>query len=149
MQIEEIKEFLPQRYPFLLVDRVISVDLEVKRIICYKNVSSNEPFFNGHFPDHSVMPGVLILEAMAQASGLLGFSVGADRNNKNNQGQAKYYFAAADKVRFRQPVTPGDKLVLTSEVLGKRKHIWRFACKAEVDNQVVSSADIVCARKEI
>ena len=146
MQIEEIKALLPQRYPFLLVDRVVSIDLERNTIDCYKNVSFNEDFFNGHFPDHPVMPGVLIIEAMAQASGLLGFSM----SKRHPDGdKAVYYFAAADRVRFRQPVVPGDRLRLTSEFVSERKGIWKFLCRAEVDEKLASSAEIVCARKEL
>ncbi len=146
MQIEEIKEYLPQRYPFLLIDRVVSIDLANNSIECYKNVSVNEPFFNGHFPNHPIMPGVLIIEAMAQASGILGFKISDKRPDQKN---FIYYFAAADRVRFRQPVVPGDCLTLTAQFMNERKSIWKFFCTAKVNDKIASSAEIVCARKEL
>ncbi|RRJ85099.1 3-hydroxyacyl-ACP dehydratase FabZ [Aestuariirhabdus litorea] len=145
MNLEKIKEYLPQRYPFLLVDRVIDVDLEANRIRCYKNVSGNEEFFNGHFPDHPIMPGVLIIEAMAQAAGILGFRM----SNKKKEDSTVYYFAGADKVRFKQPVVPGDRLDLEAEFVVQKRDIWKFSCKALVDGKVVSSAEIICAKKEL
>ena len=104
MDINEIREYLPHRYPFLLVDRVAELDIEGKTIRAYKNVSINEPFFNGHFPEHPIMPGVLIIEAMAQAAGILGFKM---LDVKPADGTL-YYFVGSDKLRFRQPVLPGD-----------------------------------------
>lgn len=111
MDINEIREYLPHRYPFLLVDRVVDLDVEGKRIRAYKNVSINEPFFNGHFPAHPIMPGVLIIEAMAQAAGILGFKM---LDVKPADGTL-YYFVGSDKLRFRQPVTPGDQLILEAK----------------------------------
>ena len=145
MRIDEIKALLPQRYPFLLVDRVVDIDLEKNTIDCYKNVTANEEFFNGHFPGHPVMPGVLIIEAMAQAAGLLGFTMAG----KTGGESSVYYFAAADKVRFRQPVVPGDRLQLVAEYLGCKRDIWKFSCKALVDGKMASSAVITCAKKDI
>ena len=145
MKIEEIRELLPQRYPFLLVDRVVGIDLEENIIDCYKNVTCNEEFFNGHFPEHSVMPGVLIVEAMAQAAGLLGFKMAG----KISGDRSVYYFAGADNVRFRQPVIPGDKLQLIAEFIAEKRSIWKFSCRALVDGKIVSSAFITCAQKEI
>ncbi len=145
MNIEKIKEYLPQRYPFLLVDRVVSVDLEAKTIDCYKNVSGNEEFFIGHFPDHPIMPGVLIIEAMAQSAGILGFKM----SDKTKDDNSVYYFAGADKVRFRQPVVPGDKLELKAKFLAQKRDIWKFSCQAIVEGKVVSSAEIICAKKEL
>ena len=107
MTVEEIKEYLPQRYPFLLVDRVIEMDLG-KSIVAYKNVTVNEPFFNGHFPNQPIMPGVLIIEALAQAAGVLGFK---SQEKKPKDGYL-YYFVGADNVRLRRPVVPGDCLTL-------------------------------------
>lgn len=144
MLIDEIRTLLPQRFPFLLIDRVVDIDLENSTIDCYKNVTANEEFFNGHFPEHSVMPGVLILEAMTQAAGLLGFTMG----RKKAEDKSVYYFAAADKVRFRQPVVPGDRLQLIAECLGCKRDIWKFFCKALVDDTLVSSAVIICAKKD-
>ncbi len=145
MNIEKIKEYLPQRYPFLLVDRVVDVDLENNSIDCYKNVSGNEDFFNGHFPDHPIMPGVLIIEAMAQAAGILGFRM----SDKKKEDNTVYYFAGADKVRFKQPVVPGDRLDLRADYITQKRDIWKFSCKALVNGKVVSSAEIICAKKEL
>ncbi|MCX4025443.1 3-hydroxyacyl-ACP dehydratase FabZ [Endozoicomonas sp. SM1973] len=145
MRVEEIKEFLPQRYPFLLVDRVVDLDLDAKTIKCYKNVSVNEDFFNGHFPQHPIMPGVLIVEAMAQAAGILGFKMSGKQREDNHV----YYFAGADKVRFKQPVVPGDQLVLNATYKTEKRGIWKFYCEAVVDGKMVSSAEITCAKKEL
>lgn len=112
MDINEIREYLPHRYPFLLVDRVVDLDVEGKCIRAYKNVSINEPFFNGHFPAHPIMPGVLIIEAMAQAAGILGFKM---LDVKPADGTL-YYFVGSDKLRFRQPVLPGDQFDPGSQV---------------------------------
>ncbi|MBT5719834.1 MAG: 3-hydroxyacyl-ACP dehydratase FabZ, partial [Gammaproteobacteria bacterium] len=109
MTVEEIKEYLPQRYPFLLVDRVVEMDLG-KSIVAYKNVTVNEPFFNGHFPSQPIMPGVLIIEALAQAAGVLGFK---SQEKKPKDGYL-YYFVGADNVRLRRPVVPGDCLTLAA-----------------------------------
>ena len=142
-RIEEIKEILPHRYPFLLVDRVLHVDIENGTIECLKNVSSNEAHFNGHFPQHPVMPGVLIIEAMAQSAGILGYHI------RKTDGDTIYYFAGVDKVRFRTPVVPGDQLILRSKLLALKRDIWKFACEAVVDGNIVCSAEVTCARKEI
>lgn len=117
MDINEIREYLPHRYPFLLVDRVTELDIENKNIRAYKNVSVNEPFFNGHFPQHPIMPGVLIIEAMAQAAGILAFKM---LDSKPSDGTL-YYFVGSDKLRFRQPVFPGDKLVLEATFLSSKR----------------------------
>lgn len=142
-RIEAIKEILPHRYPFLLVDRVLHVDIEGGSIECLKNVSSNEPYFNGHFPQHPVMPGVLIIEALAQAAGILCYHI------RETQGDTMYYFAGADKVRFRSPVVPGDQLILRARILALKREVWKFACEAMVDGNIVSRAEVTCARKEI
>ncbi|USE34017.1 3-hydroxyacyl-ACP dehydratase FabZ [Endozoicomonas sp. SCSIO W0465] len=142
-RIEEIKQILPHRYPFLLVDRILHVDIENGTIDCLKNVSSNEPHFNGHFPQHPVMPGVLIIEAMAQSAGILGYHI------RKTDGDTIYYFAGVDKVRFRTPVVPGDQLILRSKLLALKRDIWKFACEAVVDGSIVCSAEVTCARKEI
>ncbi|WP_330926787.1 3-hydroxyacyl-ACP dehydratase FabZ [Candidatus Sororendozoicomonas aggregata] len=148
IKIEKIREILPHRYPFLMVDRVVNISLEKdnqngKNVLeCIKNVSVNEPYFNGHFPDHSIMPGVLILEAMAQAAGLLGsVMVGYQ------VGEAPiYYLAGSDKVKFKRPVVPGDQLYLKATYLTSRQSMWKFSCEARVDGKLVSSADLTCAR---
>ncbi len=145
MDIQEIKKFLPQRYPFLLVDRVTELNLEENVIDCFKNVSANEDFFNGHFPGHPIMPGVLIIEAMAQAAGILGFRMCGTEREENTV----YYFAGADKVRFRRPVVPGDRLDLNARFVTERRDIWKFSCEARVDGKIACSAEITCARKEL
>lgn len=146
MDINEIREYLPHRYPFLLVDRVQILDLtEHKKIVAYKNVTINEPFFNGHFPDHPIMPGVLIVEAMAQAAGILGFRmVGL----KPADGVI-YYFVGSDRLRFRHPVVPGDQLILEAQYLSSKRGIWKFACQARVEAKEVCSAEIICAERTL
>lgn len=145
MDINEIREYLPHRYPFLLVDRVAELDLEGKTIRAYKNVSVNEPFFNGHFPQHPIMPGVLIIEAMAQAAGILGFKM---LDAKPSDGTL-YYFVGSDKLRFRQPVVPGDQLTLEARFVSRKRQIWKFECQASVDGKSVCSAEIICAEREL
>ncbi len=145
MDINEIREYLPHRYPFLLVDRVVELDVEGKRIRAYKNVSINEPFFNGHFPQHPIMPGVLIIEAMAQAAGILGFKM---LDVKPADGTL-YYFVGSDKLRFRQPVLPGDQLILSAQFLSVKRGIWKFDCNASVDGKEVCSAEIICAERKL
>ena len=140
INIEEIQEFLPHRYPMLLVDRVTEIILG-DRIVAYKNITTNEPFFMGHFPGKQVMPGVLIVEAMAQASGILGFKT----MNKKPEDGSIYYFVGADNLRFKRPAIPGDKLILNSRVLTDKKGIWKFDCNAMVGNELVAKATILCA----
>jgi 3-hydroxyacyl-[acyl-carrier-protein] dehydratase len=145
MDIKEIREYLPHRYPFLLVDRVTELDVENKTIRAYKNVSVNEPFFEGHFPQHPIMPGVLIIEAMAQAAGILAFKM---LDTKPSDGTL-YYFVGSDKLRFRQPVLPGDQLVLEARFLSSKRQIWKFECQATVDGKPVCSAEIICAERKL
>ena len=145
MDINQIREYLPHRYPFLLVDRVVDLDLDAKQIRAYKNVSINEPFFNGHFPQFPIMPGVLIIEAMAQAAGILGFKM---MGIKPDDG-VLYYFVGSDKLRFRQPVVPGDQLILEAKFISCKRSIWKFVCKASVDGKEVCSAEIICAERKI
>lgn len=145
MDINEIREYLPHRYPFLLVDRVATLDLEGRCIRAYKNVSINEPFFNGHFPEHPIMPGVLIIEAMAQAAGILGFKM---LNVKPADGTL-YYFVGSDKLRFRQPVVPGDQLILEARFISSKRNIWKFDCQAHVEGKEVCSAEIICAERKL
>ncbi|WP_449237030.1 3-hydroxyacyl-ACP dehydratase FabZ [Bacterioplanoides pacificum] len=146
--IQQIQEFLPHRYPFLLVDRVNEIDLEAEdgaTICALKNVTINEEFFNGHFPGHPIMPGVLTLEAMAQSAGILGLTMLGYEQAANTL----YYFASADNVRFKQPIVPGDQVILESRHISHRRGIWKFACRALVDDKVVCSADIVCAERQL
>ena len=140
INIEEIKEFLPHRYPMLLVDRVTEIDLG-NSIKGYKNITTNEPYFMGHFPGKEIMPGVLIVEAMAQISGILGFKT----MNKTPEEGSIYYFVGADDLRFKRPAVPGDKLTLESEVITNKRGIWKFACKASVKGELVAKAKILCA----
>ena len=131
---------MPHRYPMLLVDRVTEIVLG-DRIVAYKNITTNEPFFMGHFPGKQVMPGVLIVEAMAQASGILGFKT----MNKKPEDGSIYYFVGADDLRFKRPAIPGDKLILNSRVITDKKGIWKFDCTASVDGEVIGEATILCA----
>ena len=144
MNVEEIKKYLPQRYPFLLVDRVVEMELG-KSIVAYKNVTVNEPFFEGHFPHKPIMPGVLIIEALAQAAGVLGF--------KSQEKQPKdgylYYFVGADNIRLRRPVVPGDQLKLEARIVTARKSIYKFDCTASVDGELVSTMTIMCAERKV
>lgn len=140
INIEEIKQFLPHRYPMLLVDRIIELDLG-NYVKGYKNITTNEPFFMGHFPGKEVMPGVLIVEAMAQVSGILGFKT----MNKTPKEGSIYYFVGADNLRFKRPAVPGDKLILESTVLTDKKGIWKFDCIASVEDELVAKATILCA----
>ena len=142
MDIHEVREYLPHRYPFLLVDRVVSVE-PGKRIEAYKNVSINEPFFNGHFPDEPIMPGVLIVEALAQAAGILGFVTA----NKRPSDGFIYLLVGTDKARFKRRVVPGDRLTLHAEWLTLRRNIAKFSCRAEVDGKVVAVSDLLVAEQ--
>ncbi len=144
MQADVIRTFLPQRYPFLLVDRVTEV-VPNKFIKGLKNVSINEEFFQGHFPGLPIMPGVLIVESMAQIAGMLGFiSVG-----KRPRDGYMFLFAGADKVRFKQQVLPGDTLIISAELLMQRRGILKFSCTAHVENKLVASADILVSEQQI
>lgn len=141
IDIHEILTLLPHRYPFLLVDRVLSYE-KGKTLRAIKNVSFNEPFFQGHFPEKPVFPGVLILEAMAQATGILAFkSVG-----KLDSDQL-YYFAAVDKARFKRPVLPGDQLELNVEYIKERRGVARFKGVATVNGELACEAEMMCARR--
>ncbi len=144
MDVMEIKKWLPHRYPFLLVDRVVELR-EGEYIRAYKNISVNEEVFNGHFPQAPIFPGVMIIEAMAQASGILGFKT----IGKTPQDGSVYLFAGADKVRFRRQVVPGDQLELEATVISEKRGIWKFECKASVDGQLASSATILCADRKV
>jgi 3-hydroxyacyl-[acyl-carrier-protein] dehydratase len=144
MYIDEILEYLPHRYPFLLVDRVTEITKE-QSIKGYKNISFNESFFQGHFPNNPIMPGVLIIEAMAQLSGILGF-VTVDRKPSDGVVQ---YLAGSSKARFKRPVVPGDKLCMESEIMSVKRGIWKFDCRALVDGDIVCMAEILTAEREV
>ena len=140
LDIQDILRQLPHRYPFLLVDRVLECR-SGESIRALKNVTYNEPFFTGHFPHRPVMPGVIIIEALAQAAGILAFQTGGVIPDQNT----KFYFVGIDKARFRRPVVPGDQLILTAQVLRAFKGIWRFATAAYVGTDEVASADMMLA----
>lgn len=144
LDIHEVMKHLPHRYPFLLVDRVVNYK-KGESLLALKNVTINEPFFPGHFPHHPVMPGVLILEALAQATGILAF-ISTDSLPDDD---SLYYFVGIDKARFKQPVSPGDQLALHVDVVKEKRGVWKFAAEARVDGKVVTSAELMCAKKEI
>lgn len=144
MNIHEILEHLPHRYPFVLVDKVVSIELG-KEIIAIKNVTINEPFFPGHFPYHPVMPGVLIVEAMAQAAAVLSFKTMDAKPND----ESVYYFAGIDNARFKKPVSPGDQIVLNVKIDRILKGIWKYTGVASVDGAVVAEASMMCILKAI
>ncbi|MGK0442104.1 MAG: 3-hydroxyacyl-[acyl-carrier-protein] dehydratase [Pseudohongiellaceae bacterium] len=144
MDVKEIREYLPHRYPFLLVDRVTELKVG-ESITAIKNVSVNEPFFNGHFPDKPVMPGVLIIEAMAQAAGILGFKT----QGKTPADGSIYLFVGVDGVRFKRQVVPGDQLELKVDYVSDRRGLWKFQCSSFVDGELAASASILCADKKV
>lgn len=144
MDVREIREYLPHRYPFLLVDRVVELE-EGQFIHAFKNVSINEEVFNGHFPQAPIFPGVMIVEAMAQAAGILGFKT---LGKKPSDGSI-YLFAGADKVRFKRQVLPGDKLDLEAKIISEKRGIWKFECRATVDGTLAASATILCADRQV
>lgn len=143
MYIDEIRRFLPHRYPFLLVDRVLDCVVG-ESLTAIKNVSVNEPFFQGHFPETPVMPGVLIIEALAQATGLLGFRTMSEEPSDD----LLYMLVGVDGIRFKRQVVPGDQLTLKVILKRRSKVIWKFRCEASVDGQIVTTADMLCAAKE-
>ena len=145
MDINEIREYLPHRYPFLLVDRVVELDTDAKRIRAYKNVTINEPFFNGHFPQHPIMPGVLIIEAMAQAAALLSFKSTGVKPDDNSV----VYFAGIDNARFKRPVVPGDQLIFDVEITQSKRNIFKYKARASVDGELAAEADLMCAIKTL
>ena len=144
LDIHQVLQYLPHRYPFLLVDRVL--DYEVgKSLRAIKNVTINEPFFQGHFPFRPVMPGVLILEAIAQATGILAFLSTGTRPTQSSL----YYFVGVDQARFKQPVEPGDQMVLDVEVLRTMRGVWKFRGTVTVDGKLAASAEMMCVEREI
>ncbi len=142
MDINEILQYLPHRYPFLLVDRVLEIE-EGKRILALKNVTMNEPFFPGHFPNHPVMPGVLIVEAMAQAAALLSFKTMGVKPDENSV----VLFAGIDNVRFKRQVVPGDQLMFDVEIRQGKRNIYKYKGVARVGDQIATEAELMCALK--
>lgn len=143
MDIHQILEYLPHRYPILLVDRVLDL-VPGERITALKNVTVNEPFFPGHYPHHPVMPGVLIIEALAQAAAILAFTAesGAADDSK------VYYFVGIDNARFKRPVVPGDQLILTIKPIFNRRGFGKFSAVATVDGEVAAEAEIMCTMRD-
>lgn len=145
MDIKKILNLLPHRYPFMLIDRVTDYQ-PGEYLVGYKNVSFNEPFFQGHFPVKPVMPGVLIVEALAQATALLAMETAPE---DVGGAESLYYFVGIDKVRFKGIVNPGDQLELHARLIKRRMAIWTFDCEAKVDGKVVSTAQIMCTSREV
>lgn len=144
MDINKVLRLLPHRYPFLLIDRVVEYEKDT-RLLALKNVTYNEPFFNGHFPVQPVMPGVLIVEAMAQATGLLAMESNPETVNETTI----YLFVGIDKARFKRQVEPGDQLMIEVEQTKMKRGIGFFNCSANVDGGIVATADIMCTAREI
>ncbi len=142
--INELFEFLPHRYPFLLVDRVIDLT-PGESIRGIKNVTINEQFFNGHFPGHPIMPGVLIIEAMAQLSGVLAFE---SKNRRPADGYT-YYLGGTNRTRFKRPVVPGDQLIMESKILADRRGLMKFDCRAYVEDDLACTSEIICMERKL
>ena len=140
MYIEEIRRFLPHRYPLLLVDRVLEC-VPGESITAIKNVSVNEPHFTGHFPQQAIMPGVLIIEALAQVTGLLGFRT----MSEDPSDDILYMLVGVDGVRFKRQVVPGDQLILKAKIERRSKVIWKFSCEATVNGELCTAANLLCA----
>ena len=144
MDINEIQEYLPHRYPFLLVDRVTELT-KGDSIVAYKNMSISEGVYQGHFPSHPIFPGVMIIEAMAQTAGLLGFKT---MDKKPSEGSI-YLFVGADNARFKRQVVPGDQLFMTAKIITEKRGIWKFDCEATVDGELAAKAIILCADRKV
>ena len=144
MDIRQVLEYLPHRYPFLLIDRVVSCE-PGKNIVALKNVTINEPFFSGHFPHLPVMPGVLIIEALAQAAAILSFRTMSHKADE----KSVYYFVGIDQARFKRPVGPGDTLMLEVELKRHARSMWIFNCAARVNDVIVTEAELMCTIRSI
>lgn len=144
MEITDIMRHLPHRYPFLLVDRVLEL-VPNEHVVAIKNVTMNEPHFPGHFPHHPVMPGVLIIEAMAQAAGLLAFK----SSNRETSENSVIYFVGIDNARFKRPVVPGDQLRLEAKITKNIRGIWKFEARALVGDQLACEAELMCTIRDI
>ena len=140
MDVNEIRNLLPHRYPFLLVDRVLELT-PGESIVAYKNLSINEPFFDGHFPQQPIFPGVLLIEAMAQAAGILGFKT----QGKTPADGSMYLLAGVDNLRFKRPCVPGDRVMLRASIISDRRGIWKFDVSSDVDGALAASATMLCA----
>ena len=144
MDIHQIVECLPHRYPFLLVDRVLEV-VPGERITALKNVTINEPFFPGHYPHHPVMPGVLVIEALAQTAAILSFKTLGSGPDKDSV----YYFVGIDNARFKRPVVPGDQLIFEVSLLANKRGLWKFSAAAKVEGAVGAEADLMCTVRSV
>jgi len=145
LDIAEIMRYLPHRYPFLMVDRVLECDVATQRIKAVKNVTLNEPFFEGHFPGYPVMPGVLVIEAMAQVSAILAYVM----RGECHDGRSLLFFAGIDDARFKRPVFPGDQLVLEAVELNVVRSVFKFAAKASVGDELVAEAQLMAAVRDV
>lgn len=148
MDTNDIKECLPHRYPFLFIDRVVEL-VPNEYIVCYKNVTANEPFFNGHFPIKPIMPGVLIIEAMAQAAGILGLKTRQVQNPEERDPRVTYLLAGVDNARFKRQVIPGDRLDFRATLGSNKRGIYKFFCEASVDGQLVTSVELLVAERAV
>lgn len=144
MEVTEIQKYMPHRFPFQHIDRVLEL-VEGEYIVALKNVTINEPHFMGHFPNNPIFPGVYVIEAMAQASGVLALKTLKSEAQKNHA----YVLAGADHVRFKRPIVPGDQIIIRSEVLNNKRGVWKFKAEAHVDGVLVTAAELLCAQKEI
>lgn len=147
LNVNQIRKILPHRYPFLLVDRVEDIEFG-QRIHAIKNVTVNEPFFPGHFPEYPVFPGVLIMEALAQAAAILTFA-SASEDDVKQAADDLYLFAGIDNARFKRPVMPGDRLELFAEMTANKRGIYKYKAVAKVDGQIVAEADLMCAHRKM
>jgi len=146
MDIYQILAKLPHRYPFLLVDRVLDIDLQAKTVRAVKNITVNEPCFTGHFPERPIFPGVLILEAMAQSCALLTFAL---QNMDKLDDDSVFYLVGIDGARFKRPVAPGDQLILHGTMDRVRGGVGKFICRAEVDGETAAEAQVMCAMRRV
>ena len=144
IDIHEIQKLLTHRYPLLLIDRVIEIT-PGEHLVGIKNITFNEPQFTGHFPQRVIMPGVLILESLAQATGLLAFKTANDLNSD----EELYYLAGIDNARFKRPVEPGDQLRLDVKLVKQKRNLWKFFGEASVDGELIVSADIMCVNQHL
>ncbi|MDZ7924034.1 MAG: 3-hydroxyacyl-ACP dehydratase FabZ [Marinagarivorans sp.] len=144
LDVIEIRKYLPHRYPFLLIDRVTELTVG-ESIVAYKNITINEGIFEGHFPDYPVFPGVMILEAMAQACGVLGFKT----MDKTPEDGSIYLYAGADRVRFKRQIVPGDQMYIEAKIVNEKSGIWKFECVAKVDGKLAATATIMCADRSV
>lgn len=144
IEIREIFELLPHRYPFLLVDRITEL-VPGKYVIAIKNVTANEPQFTGHFPENPIFPGIMLVEAMAQAAGILAIKTRAE----GLRDRKAAVIAGIDNVRFRRPVVPGDQFVMRCEIVSTKRNIWKFRCVGTVDGFPVTEAEILCTERDI